>query len=118
MYVFYNANSFKRYINDCTIRAISLATNKSWNDTYKELSDKARRMGMMMDDARFIEYYLDNKYERTCSNSLYVGDFIEEHPTGTYLITMKGHITCVINGVLYDTFDCRDRKMWCAWKVK
>ena len=36
MYVFYNANSFKRYINDCTIRAISLATNKSWNDTYKK----------------------------------------------------------------------------------
>ena len=46
-----------------------------------------------------------------------MGEFMEEHPKGTYLVTMKGHITCVIDGVLYDTFDCRDRVMWCAWEV-
>ena len=30
---------------------------------------------------------------------------------------MKGHITVVKDGVNYDTFDCSDRKIWCAWLV-
>ena len=47
----------------------------------------------------------------------YVGEFASNHPHGTYLITMKGHITCCINGTIYDTFDYRNRVMWCAWRV-
>lgn len=46
-----------------------------------------------------------------------VEEFIEEFPRGTFLVTMPNHITVVINGTLFDTFDCRDRKMWCAWRV-
>ena len=48
---------------------------------------------------------------------MYVGDFIASHPTGVYLITMLGHITVVKEGTLYDTFDCRDRKIKDVWKV-
>lgn len=36
MFIYYNANPYGRLINDCTVRAISLATNNSWNDTYEE----------------------------------------------------------------------------------
>ena len=45
------------------------------------------------------------------------GDFLETHPTGTYLVTMQGHITCVKEGILYDTWDCRNKLIWCAWEV-
>ena len=34
MFKYYNANPFGRRINDCTVRAISLATNRTWNETY------------------------------------------------------------------------------------
>ena len=37
--------------------------------------------------------------------------------SGTYLVTMPGHITVIKNGTLYDTFDCRNRRMWNAWKT-
>lgn len=37
---------------------------------------------------------------------------------GTYLVTMPNHITTVIDGVVYDTFDCRDRILWDVWKVE
>ena len=117
MYKFYNANARGRFTNDCVIRAISLAEDKTWNETYDELSEIAQRNGIILDDVQFVEPLLDSRYERMCFNETYVGEFIEEHPKGVYLITMKGHITCVINGVLYDTFDCRDRVMWCAWRV-
>lgn len=36
----------------------------------------------------------------------------------TILITMNGHITCSKNGVIYDTFDCRDREAENVWLVK
>lgn len=38
-----------------------------------------------------------------------VGEFVDTHPQGTYLITMRGHITCAIDGCIYDTFDPSDR---------
>ena len=116
-YRFYNANALGKFHNDCTIRAISLAEGKTWDETYRELSRIAQNNGIILDDVNFIEPLLDNRYDRMCYTGKYVGNFVEEHPKGTYLITMKGHITCCINGVLYDTFDCRDRVMWCAWRV-
>lgn len=116
-YRFYNANAHGNFVNDCTIRAISLAEGKSWDETYEELSKIAQNNGIILDDVRFIEPLLDHRYVRQCYDEKYVGEFVEEHPNGTYLITMNGHITCAINGVIYDTFDCRDRIMWCAWRV-
>lgn len=117
MYRFYNANTHDRFVNDCTIRAISLATGRDWGYTYSELSDEAQKRGMMMDNVDFIEDYLDERYERTCHYSKTVGEFIEEFPMGVFIISMPGHLTCVIDGVNYDTFDTTERKMWCCWKV-
>lgn len=47
-----------------------------------------------------------------------IGEFAEEYNKGTYLVTMAGHITVVKDGIVYDTFDCRDRQIWDAWKIK
>ena len=117
MYRYYNANSHNRFVNDCTIRAISTATNETWGNTYKELSDEARKRGMMMDSVEFIEEYLDERYERMCHYSKTVGEFIEEFPYGVYVISMPGHLSCVIDGINYDTFDTTSRRMWCCWKI-
>ena len=43
MYKYYNANALNRYEDDCVIRAISCATNKSWDFVYDYLSDIAVR---------------------------------------------------------------------------
>lgn len=117
MYKFYNANALGRFTNDCVIRAVSLAENKTWDETYEELSMLAQEKGILLDDVNFVEPLLDDRYDRVCYNNKYVGEFVEEHPKGTYLIVMRSHITCCRNGVLYDTFDCRNRLMTCAWEV-
>lgn len=118
MYRFLNANAKGNFVNDCVIRAISVAQHKSWDETYEELSDLAQEEGILLDDVHFVENYLDKRYRRACHYSKTVGQFLEENPIGIYLITMSGHITVIIDGILYDTFDCRDRVMWCAWKVR
>ena len=42
-YKFYNANAKGNYVNDCVIRAISVAENKTWDQTYEELSKIAQK---------------------------------------------------------------------------
>lgn len=118
MWKYYNANTLGNSVNDCVVRSISLVEGKSWDKTYKELSEIARKEGILLDDVNFVEHYLDKRYKRACHYSKNVGEFAKEHRKGTYLITMQGHITAIIDGIIYDTFDCSNRRMWCAWKVK
>ena len=117
MYRFYNANAKGNFVNDCVVRAISTAENKTWDETYDELSDIAQAEGILLDDVNFVEGYLDERYKRVPHCARTIEEFIYECPKGTYLITMEGHITVVIDGVLYDTFDCRERRIWCVWHV-
>lgn len=118
MYRFYNANKHGLHVNDCVIRAIGFAEGKSWDDTYEELSDIAQRKGIILDDVDFVEPLLDSRYKRVCYEDTLVGEFVKNHPDGIFLITMNGHITCSRNGIIYDTFDCSERLMKCAWEVK
>lgn len=46
-----------------------------------------------------------------------VGEFADENKNGTYLVTIPNHITVIIDGTIYDTFDCSDRIMRCAWII-
>lgn len=117
-YKHYNANANGNYVNDCVIRSISVAENKSWEDTYDELSRIAKRNGILLDDVNFVEPLLDYRYNRvqTYPNES-VGEFAKRHPYGIYLITMNGHITVCKNSIIYDTFDCRDRILKDAWEV-
>ena len=66
MWRYLNKNPQARDVNDCVIRSISCAEGRSWDDVYDELSDLAQEQGIILDDARFVEPYLDSKYERTC----------------------------------------------------
>ena len=95
MFRYKNVNPNKSDINDCTIRAISVAEGVSWDRAYRKLSREARKQGLMMDSAKFIEDYLDKRYARICPKNTTVGEFIEQHPYGTFLIIMKNHITVV-----------------------
>ena len=122
MYRYLNKNPKARDVEDCTVRSISVAQGKTWDRVYDELSDLAREQGLMFSSTEFIDSYLDERYERVCYKNnkvaMTVGEFVETHPTGVFLITMRGHITCVKDGVLYDTWNPSDRLIWCAWEVK
>ena len=118
MYKFYNANAVNRYTDDCVIRAISCATNRSWDYVYDYLSDIAQYEGTLFDKREFVRDYLDRTYERLEGLNGSVGEISGLFPNNTLLITMNGHIVCSKNGIIYDTFDCRDREVESVWLVK
>lgn len=117
-YRYLNNNALGNFRNDCTIRAIACATGKSWDYVYEHLSDIAQCEGTMMDDRNFIIQYLDKRYERVETYNRDVGEVSKMYEDYIVLITMNGHITCSKYGVIYDSFDPRDRKSEFAWIVK
>lgn len=117
MYRYYNANALGKLKNDCSIRAISCATDKSWDYVYEHLSDIAQAQGTMMDDREFIIDYLDRRYERVPVKGN-VGETSNIYKDFIVLITMPGHITCSKYNVIYDSFDPRGRKAEFAWIVR
>ena len=122
MFRYYNANPLGRKINDCTVRAIALATDESWDSIYNFLSDFAQQEAVMMDDVNYIDKFLDKNFIKIYTNTngynMTVDDVARRWYKGTYLITMKNHITCCIDGVIYDTFNPSDRLVWEVYKVK
>lgn len=119
MYQYYNANPLGRHVNDCTVRAISLATGQTWDKTYQELSEFAREEAITFSEIEFIDEHLANLYPRWCQdkNILTLQDFLDLKIEGKFLVTMSGHITCVIDGICYDTFDPSKRFIWCIYKI-
>lgn len=77
MYKYYNANANGNFVNDCVIRAISVAENKSWSDTYDDLSRIAKKNGILLDDVNFVDPLLDYRYERMRTRPMTVGEFSE-----------------------------------------
>lgn len=117
MYKYYNENPLNKYEDDCVIRAISCATNKSWDYVYDYLSDIAQYEGTLLDKKQFVINYLDRMYERIYGLKGSVGYISSLYPNNTLLITMNSHIVCSKNGIIRDTFDCRDKQVEYVWLV-
>lgn len=118
MYKYYNANAVNRFEDDCVIRAISCATDRSWDFVYDYLSDIAQYEGTLLDKRDFVIGYLDRTYQRVYGIKGSVGYVSSLFPNNVILITMDSHITCSKFGTVYDTFDCRSREAEYIWIVK
>lgn len=118
MYQYYNANAINKFEDDCVIRAISCATDKSWDYVYDYLSDIAQYEGTLMDKREFVINYLDTTYERLNDIQGTIGEVSGMFPNSILLITTPGHIVCSKYGIVYDTFDPRNRETEFIWLVK
>lgn len=98
-------------MGDCTVRAISKALGKSWDETYIGLVMQGYMMGDMPSANHVWGAYLrEQGFERqilpnTCPDCYTVAQFAEEHPSGTYILALSGHVVCVQNGEWFDTWD-------------
>ena len=121
MFRYYNANPRQRKVNDCTVRTISKATGQTWDEAYDDLSNFAQVQCIMPDEVEYIDEFLERNFKRIYSSRkerITVNDFLGKNPKGTFLITMAGHITCAIDGCIYDTFDPSERYVWQVFEVK
>ena len=68
MYKYMNKNPFNNQVDDCSVRAISVAEGISWDEAYDKVSDSARDLGLMMNSVEAVEEYLNERYDKVPHN--------------------------------------------------
>ena len=114
MWQYVNKNPRGRAVGDCTVRAISMATNNGWMETYLDLC----LFGLLMADmpsanAITAAYLKKNGFQRknipeTCPDYYSVKDFCRDHKDGIFVLGTGTHMVAVINGDYYDAWDSGD----------
>lgn len=111
MLVNYNPNPDHARVGDCTVRAICKALSQGWERTYIGLCIEGfLSHDMPSANAVWGSYLRDRGFERhivdrECDSCYTLQEFCKEYPNGTYIVGLDGHVVCVINGNIYDTWD-------------
>ena len=111
MWTRHNENPGGRNVGDCTVRAISTALGQDWETTYIGLALQGYLIGDMPSANHVWGAYLREKGFRRavipdeCQDCYTVADFAAEHPDGTYILALSGHVVCVRDGNYFDTWD-------------
>ncbi len=120
IYKFKNVNPLGNRELDCVCRAISLATNKD----YYEVENDLNLIGQLFKCEKLCvccyKYLLDYVYglqriEEVQGLTIY--DFAHIYRDGTYIVRVKNHLTTVIDGYCYDTWDCTSEVIDIVWQV-
>ena len=107
MYSYYNPSPYGKNVGDCTVRAISKATGKGWGETYLALAIQGYLDGDMPSaNATWGAYLHSLGYRR------YIAD---EHPAGTYILALSGHVVCVQDGTIFDSWDSSNETVIYFW---
>nr|DAL91365.1 MAG TPA: hypothetical protein [Caudoviricetes sp.] len=120
-YKFLNLQPLGRKEEDCVCRAISLGLDED----YYTIQHKLELIGDLFDCEELCvccyKHLLDNVYELERYESyqgMTIEEFLNLNPKGTFIIRVQGHLTCGIDGVLYDIWDCRNEIVDIVWKVE
>ena len=113
MYEYYNPNPLQRHIDDCYKRALAKALGVDWETAHVLLSNAALKMaGNDNHKETFMAVLRQNHFDReaipnSCPDCYTLEDFANEHFKGTYIADTGNHVVTIIDGVIYDTSDCR-----------
>lgn len=119
-FIYHNINPDGDREQDCVTRAISLCCNLPYSTVRSKLYHTSKLLDCEKLCVCCYKFLIEEvlKCRRVNCDGMRVGDFAYNYPNGTYLVRMDGHISSVINGDLWDTWDCRDRIVTDAWEVK
>lgn len=132
------SNYFKaEHVGDCVTRAIANATGIDYKEIYDALNNLAKserktkrkrrvsssRNGVYKDT---FKKYLESKGYKWIP-TMQIGSGCKVHlkadelPDGVLIVSLSKHLTCVKDGVIYDTYDCSRDETRCVygyWKIK
>lgn len=123
-HVRYNPNPTCKRVGDCTVRAITKALDQDWESTYTALALEGFLLNDMPSANHVWGAYLRHKgYVRRilpdeCPDCYTVADFCADHPSGTYILALSGHVVCVCDGDWYDSWDSGGEVPLYYWERK
>ena len=122
---------FKGTTGDCVVRAITIATGFTYSEIYSTMNlfvkderltkrkrnKSASRTGVHKDQ---IKKFL-NALNWTWIPTMFIGQGCKIHlkadelPSGILIVSLSKHVTCVIDGVINDTYDCSRNGTRCVY---
>lgn len=120
MFVYYNINPLGKTENDCVCRAISLGTDSDYGFIYYLLYNNSEQNECDMLVKGCYRQILEDKfylkprkaYGRT------VGEIAKRFRCSKVIIRINGHLTCSVNGNVWDLWDCSDEQADEYWVVE
>lgn len=120
-------------VRDCVCRAICNATGKDYLEVYNALNDEAKnerssKRKRSTSSARngvykgTIKRYIERTLGWVWVPCMSIGTGCQVHvcseelpSKGNYILNLSGHLSCIKDGVLYDTYDCSRDESRCVY---
>lgn len=122
MFINHNANPANKHVGDCTVRAISAALGKSWEEVFigvclyafmeADMPSANHVWGMYLKRNGYRRYNVDDHGKERYT----VDDFCKDHPKGVFVLALSSHVIAVIDGNYYDTWDSGGEVPIYYWK--
>lgn len=110
------------YVEDCVVRAIAIATNRSWDDIYvhiclqgyimKNMPSVNNVWGTYLHSIGFVDHRLPDR----CPDCYTIRDFCRDFSKGTFILATGSHVVAVIDGDYYDAWDSGDEIATSIWR--
>lgn len=124
MWIKANPNPCRQEEPDCVVRAICLATDRSWDEVHWELCVLSHERCTMPSVNWLWEEYLKQQGFKKyllpvcCPSCTTVREFSRHFPVGTYVIGTGSHAVCIRDGNHMDIWDSGDEVVNYYFKKK
>ena len=120
---YYNPNPAARRVGDCAVRAVSAALNVDWETAYALIAEAGFNMADMpsSNDVWGAVLRQHGFYKATlprCPDCYTAEEFAKENPVGTFVALFDGHVACIRDGIILDTWDSTGETMNAVWYRK
>lgn len=121
----YNAHPKGLRVGDCVKRAICTVEDRDYMEVGRELNRIKREIGADAYNSnevwkKYVEDkgYIKHSFPAVKGQKRMNGkSFMKAYPKGKYILRMAGHLTCCIDGHIYDTWDCTDKCVYNAFEL-
>lgn len=112
-FTFYNANPHNRITTDCVIRALSTALDIPYNQVVMDMAELQCKTGFDPSTPKTYIKYLEQhgwkkhpQLKHIDGTKYTTKEFVDAHPSGTYLLNLPSHLTVLKDGKILDIWDC------------
>ena len=120
-YVYYNRRPDGKRLQDCVCRAISTATGIDYYAVENLLEETAKKYKCEKLCVCCYHNLLEDKFGykcQYCKDGEKVQDIAKAYLGDKVIIRIHEHLTCSINGIIPDIWDCSKENVDCFWVVK
>lgn len=112
------------HVGDCVCRAIAIGNDKDYKEVYDLINhtpNKRKKCDARNGVHKSISRKILNDLGWTWHPTMTVGSGCKVHlrreelPSGTLIVKVSKHLTCVKDGVIHDTYDCSRNGTRCVY---